>query len=117
MLNYYKANYPREPYRADENLPLVKRPVLMIHGLDDKSFLPGTLTAPRPQQRDCHGCVSAHAGRDNAVLQVVGNEHTMAFGPVRSRPSTRRSARTGMPIHQPTDGRGGRESHAVGRNS
>src|SRR5215470_13231673 len=34
MLNYYKRNYPREPY-ADDSSPLikVKAPVLMIHGL------------------------------------------------------------------------------------
>ena len=43
MLNYYKANYPREPYKADAKLPPVKCPVLMIHGLDDKYLLPGAL--------------------------------------------------------------------------
>lgn len=44
MLNYYKANYPREPYTAptDEG-PKVKCPVLMIHGLKDKALLPGAL--------------------------------------------------------------------------
>jgi pimeloyl-ACP methyl ester carboxylesterase len=43
MLNYYKANYPREPYKADSKLPRVKCPVLMIHGLDDRYLLPGAL--------------------------------------------------------------------------
>jgi pimeloyl-ACP methyl ester carboxylesterase len=43
MLNYYKANYPREPYKADAKMPPVKCPVLMIHGLDDKALLPGAL--------------------------------------------------------------------------
>ena len=45
MLNYYKANYPRAPYKADANpkLPPVECPVLMIHGLDDKALLPGAL--------------------------------------------------------------------------
>lgn len=43
MLNYYKANYPREPYQADAKRPPVKCPVLMIHGLDDKHLLPGAL--------------------------------------------------------------------------
>jgi len=43
MLNYYKANYPREPYEADTKMPPVKCPVLMIHGLDDKYLLPGAL--------------------------------------------------------------------------
>ena len=40
MLNYYKANYPREPYTAPAKPPApVKCPVLMIHGLDDKALL------------------------------------------------------------------------------
>jgi pimeloyl-ACP methyl ester carboxylesterase len=40
MLNYYKANYPREPYTEQSgNLPKVQCPVLMIHGLDDKALL------------------------------------------------------------------------------
>jgi len=36
MLNYYKRNYPREPY-AEDTSPIVKvkAPVLMIHGLND----------------------------------------------------------------------------------
>lgn len=43
MLNYYRANYPREPYRDDREFPMVKCPVLMIHGLDDPYLLPGAL--------------------------------------------------------------------------
>ncbi len=47
MLNYYKANYPREPYTdsSDEakKLPPVKCPVLMFHGLKDTALLPGAL--------------------------------------------------------------------------
>jgi pimeloyl-ACP methyl ester carboxylesterase len=45
MLNYYKANYPREPYTQDaaQNLPPVTCPVLMFHGLDDTALLPGAL--------------------------------------------------------------------------
>ena len=44
MVNYYKANYPREPYREDTS-PVVKVrcPVLMIHGLKDWALLPGAL--------------------------------------------------------------------------
>jgi pimeloyl-ACP methyl ester carboxylesterase len=44
MLNYYKANYPREPY-VDQPGPLVKvqAPVLMFHGLKDAALLPGAL--------------------------------------------------------------------------
>jgi epoxide hydrolase 4 len=46
MLNYYKANYPREPYKYSEeqtNFPPVKCSVLMFHGLDDTALLPGAL--------------------------------------------------------------------------
>jgi pimeloyl-ACP methyl ester carboxylesterase len=43
MLNYYKANYPREPYKDDRQFPPVKCPVLMIHGLKDTALLPGAL--------------------------------------------------------------------------
>lgn len=45
MLNYYKANYPREPYkeRPASDFPQVKCPVLMIHGLKDTALLPGAL--------------------------------------------------------------------------
>ena len=40
MLNYYKRNYPREPYKEDTS-PVVKTQmsVLMIHGLDDTALL------------------------------------------------------------------------------
>ena len=40
MLNYYKANYPREPYQEDTS-PVVKvrGPVLMFHGLNDTALL------------------------------------------------------------------------------
>lgn len=44
MLNYYKANYPREPYADDKReFPKVKCPVLMFHGLKDQYLLPGAL--------------------------------------------------------------------------
>jgi len=45
MLNFYKANYPREPYQAADPAasPKVKCPVLMIHGLEDTALLPGAL--------------------------------------------------------------------------
>ena len=44
MLNYYKANYPREPYVEDTS-PLVKvqAPVLIFHGLKDTALLAGAL--------------------------------------------------------------------------
>ena len=44
MLNYYKANYPREPYTIPVDVgPKVQCSVLMIHGLKDKALLPGAL--------------------------------------------------------------------------
>jgi epoxide hydrolase 4 len=45
MLNYYKANYPREPYTDsdDQKFPPIKCPVLMFHGLKDTALLPGAL--------------------------------------------------------------------------
>ncbi len=44
MLNYYKRNYPREPYTEDTGpLVKVKAPVLMIHGLKDTALLAGAL--------------------------------------------------------------------------
>ena len=48
MLNCYKANYPREPYddATVQNLPQVKCPVLMFHGLKDPALLPGASTTP-----------------------------------------------------------------------
>jgi epoxide hydrolase 4 len=44
MLNYYKRNYPREPYVEDTS-PVVKTKmsVLMIHGLGDTALLSGAL--------------------------------------------------------------------------
>jgi pimeloyl-ACP methyl ester carboxylesterase len=43
MLNYYKANYPKEPYKDDQEFPPVKCPVLLIHGLGDPYLLAGAL--------------------------------------------------------------------------
>ena len=45
MLNYYKRNYPREPYEGKSGFPdiKVKVPVLLIHGLGDTALLPGAL--------------------------------------------------------------------------
>jgi pimeloyl-ACP methyl ester carboxylesterase len=43
MLAYYKANYPREPYKDEGRFPPVKCPVLLIHGLKDPYLLPGAL--------------------------------------------------------------------------
>ena len=43
MLNYYKANYPREPYKEEIDTRKVKCSVLMIHGLKDRALLAGGL--------------------------------------------------------------------------
>lgn len=42
MLNYYKSNYPREPY-AVPDFPKILCRVLQFHGLKDKALLPGAL--------------------------------------------------------------------------
>ena len=44
MLNYYKKNYPREPYTDfGGEMPNIQCPVLMFHGLKDKALLPPAL--------------------------------------------------------------------------
>jgi pimeloyl-ACP methyl ester carboxylesterase len=44
MLNYYKKNYPRDPYVEPKGpVTKVKCPVLMIHGLKDKYLLSAAL--------------------------------------------------------------------------
>ena len=44
MLNYYKRNYPRPPYKEDTSPVVpVKAPVLMFHGLNDRALLPAAL--------------------------------------------------------------------------
>jgi pimeloyl-ACP methyl ester carboxylesterase len=44
MLQYYKQNYPRQPYQnASFIVNKVQAPVLQIHGLQDPFLLPGGL--------------------------------------------------------------------------
>ena len=44
MTNYYKRNYPREPYVVDTSpVVKVKMPVLIIHGLKDTALMSGAL--------------------------------------------------------------------------
>ncbi len=44
MVDYYRQNYPREPYTPDSSpVTRVRAPVLVIHGLDDPYLLPGAL--------------------------------------------------------------------------
>jgi epoxide hydrolase 4 len=45
MLNYYRRNYPREPYREDTSPVVpVRAPTLVIHGLDDRFLLASALS-------------------------------------------------------------------------
>ncbi|MBT8146204.1 MAG: alpha/beta hydrolase [Gammaproteobacteria bacterium] len=45
MMNYYRANYPREPYTSGAflELPEIQAPVLQFHGLLDTALLPSGL--------------------------------------------------------------------------
>ena len=44
MFNYYRINWPREPYQVRSDAPpMVKAPTLLIHGLDDPYALPAGL--------------------------------------------------------------------------
>ena len=65
MLNYYKANYPREPYTEDP-APAVKTqmPVLMIHGLGDTALLSGALNNTWDWM-----------GKDLTLVTIPGSSH------------------------------------------
>ena len=40
MMNYYRANFPREPYEGGfGDMPKIKAPVLQFHGLNDSALL------------------------------------------------------------------------------
>jgi epoxide hydrolase 4 len=45
MLQYYKQNYPRQPYQDASFDNKVQAPVLQIHGLQDQWLLPGGLNS------------------------------------------------------------------------
>ncbi len=65
MLNYYKRNYPREPYTEDTS-PVVKTqmPVLLIHGLGDTALLPGALNGTWDWM-----------GKDLTLVTIPGSSH------------------------------------------
>lgn len=42
LMNYYRRNYPKEPYQIP-TLPKIQMPVLQFHGLSDKALLAGAL--------------------------------------------------------------------------
>jgi pimeloyl-ACP methyl ester carboxylesterase len=44
MMNYYRRNYPREPYQIPE-FPKIQAPVLQFHGLADTALLPQALNS------------------------------------------------------------------------
>ncbi len=65
MMNYYRRNYPREPYADDAlNLPKVQCPVLQFHGLDDWALLPGALNDTWD-----------HVARDWTLVTLPGTGH------------------------------------------
>jgi pimeloyl-ACP methyl ester carboxylesterase len=44
MFNYYRLNWPAEPYRErSDSPPPVRAPTLLLHGLDDPYALPAGL--------------------------------------------------------------------------
>jgi pimeloyl-ACP methyl ester carboxylesterase len=45
MMNYYRANFPREPFdsTAFMNIERIQMPVLQFHGLKDRALLPASL--------------------------------------------------------------------------
>ena len=45
MMNYYRANFPREPYTSGTfvDLPRIQMPVLQFHGMNDTALLPNSL--------------------------------------------------------------------------
>jgi pimeloyl-ACP methyl ester carboxylesterase len=65
MLNYYKRNYPREPY-AEDTSPVVKTqmPVLLIHGLGDTALLSGALNGTWDWM-----------GKDLTLVTIPGSGH------------------------------------------
>ena len=47
MMNYYRANFPREPYdeAAFMDIARIQMPVLQFHGLKDRALLPASLNS------------------------------------------------------------------------
>jgi hypothetical protein len=73
MLNYYKANYPRLPYKEDKSpIVPVKMPVLMFHGLADTALLPGALNDTwKWLEKDLTLVTIPGAGNNGAGLPAV----------------------------------------------
>jgi pimeloyl-ACP methyl ester carboxylesterase len=73
MLNFYKANYPRPPYR-EQSYPPVKCPVLMIHGLEDMWLMPEALND-----------TWRHLEKGLTLLTVPHAGHWVHVGPVQAQ--------------------------------
>jgi pimeloyl-ACP methyl ester carboxylesterase len=73
MLNFYKANYPRPPYR-ERAYPPVKCPVLMIHGLEDMWLMPEALNG-----------IWRYLEKDLTLLTVPQAGHWVHVGPVQAQ--------------------------------
>jgi pimeloyl-ACP methyl ester carboxylesterase len=72
IINFYKANYPRPPYK-EQNYPPVKCPVLMIHGLDDMWLMPEALND-----------TWRYVEKDLTLVTVPKAGHWVHLGPVQS---------------------------------
>lgn len=77
MLNFYKANYPRPPYQAQQAFPKVKCPVLLLHGLDDTALLPEGLNGTWNQVQNELTLVTipgaSHFVQQDAAKSVTGH--------------------------------------------
>ena len=73
MLDYYKRNYPREPYTEDTSAPVVKTQmsVLMFHGLGDTALLSGALNNTWDWM-----------GKDLTLVTIPGASHFVQNDPV-----------------------------------
>jgi pimeloyl-ACP methyl ester carboxylesterase len=72
MINFYKANYPRPPYK-EQTYPPVKCPVLMIHGLDDIWLIPEALND-----------TWRYLEKDLTLVTVPKAGHWVHLGPVQA---------------------------------
>ncbi|MDG2222207.1 MAG: alpha/beta fold hydrolase [Rubripirellula sp.] len=77
MLNFYKANYPRPPYQAQQEFPKVKCPVLLLHGLGDTALLPEGLNGTWNQVQNELTLVTipgaSHFVQQDAAASVTGH--------------------------------------------
>ena len=73
IINFYKANYPRPPYK-EQSYPPVKCPVLMIHGLDDMWLMPEALND-----------TWRYLENDLTLVTVPKAGHWVHLGPVQSQ--------------------------------